>query len=160
MKPENSWPDPEVFITTDQEFANLRSQSVTSRFSEWGGGRHRPMAFSEQGVAMLSSGVSRERALSLARGWRSCPIAVYPPQAGSRSGKMTCRIVPLCLERSPPEANKRVVSYPKREIVQQAAEQIQFANGERITVASNLNGPKARHPMLYALCPMLFPTGY
>ena len=43
-----------MFVLTYQEFASLRSQSVTSRTSEWGGGRYKPMAFSEQGAAMLS----------------------------------------------------------------------------------------------------------
>ncbi len=37
---------------TTAEFSNLRSQSVTSR---WGGRRYAPYAFTEQGVAMLSS---------------------------------------------------------------------------------------------------------
>jgi hypothetical protein len=54
-----------MFVLTYQEFATLRSQSVTSRFSEWGGGRYRPMAFSEQGVAMLSSVLRSKRAIQV-----------------------------------------------------------------------------------------------
>ena len=42
-----------MFQLTNQELANLRSQFVTS--SQWGGRRYPPYAFSEQGVAMLSS---------------------------------------------------------------------------------------------------------
>ncbi len=40
------------FSLTNQEFTILRSQTVTS---SWGGTRYAPMAFTEQGVAMLSS---------------------------------------------------------------------------------------------------------
>jgi hypothetical protein len=44
-----------MFELTDLEFKNLRSQTVTSSLDQWGGPRYRPMAFTEQGVAMLSS---------------------------------------------------------------------------------------------------------
>ena len=40
-----------MFELTKEEFENLRSQFVTS---SWGGTRYFPMAFTEQGVAMLS----------------------------------------------------------------------------------------------------------
>ena len=43
------------------EAAILRSQSVTS--SAWGGRRHLPFAFTEQGVAMLASVLGSERAI-------------------------------------------------------------------------------------------------
>ena len=33
---------------------NLRSQIVTSSLGDWGGNRYLPLAFTEQGVAMLS----------------------------------------------------------------------------------------------------------
>ena len=49
-----------MFQLSGQEFENLRSQIVTS---SWGGGRTRPYAFTEQGVAMLSSILSSERAI-------------------------------------------------------------------------------------------------
>ena len=52
-----------MFQLTDQEFANLRSQSVTS--SSWGGRRYPPYAFTEQGVAMLSSVLNTERAIDV-----------------------------------------------------------------------------------------------
>ena len=46
------FPDDFVFQLTPQEFANLKSQFVTS---SWGGLRRAiPYAFTEQGVAMLS----------------------------------------------------------------------------------------------------------
>jgi hypothetical protein len=45
-----------MFELTKQEFDHLRSQFVTS---SWGGDRYMPMAFSEQGVAMLSSVLKR-----------------------------------------------------------------------------------------------------
>lgn len=46
------FPDDFMFQLTKQEFTNLRSQTVTS---SWGGRRTAPYAFTEQGVAMLSS---------------------------------------------------------------------------------------------------------
>ena len=47
---------------TKEEFKILRSQIVTS---SWGGIRYTPMAFTEQGVAMLSSVLSSERAIEV-----------------------------------------------------------------------------------------------
>ena len=41
-----------MFQLSDEEFSNLRSQIVSS---SWGGRRTAPYAFTEQGVAMLSS---------------------------------------------------------------------------------------------------------
>ena len=51
-----------AFLLTAQEVAILRSQTVTSS-SEWGGRRHPPYAFTEQGVAMLSSALRSPRAI-------------------------------------------------------------------------------------------------
>jgi len=56
------FPDDFMFQLTDEEFRNLRSQIVTS---SWGGSRFRPMVFTEQGVAMLSSILNSERAISV-----------------------------------------------------------------------------------------------
>ena len=50
-----------MFQLTKKEFGNLRSQIVTS--SHWGGRRYSPHAFTEQGVAMLSSVLSSPRAV-------------------------------------------------------------------------------------------------
>ena len=49
-----------MFELTVEETTNLRSQSVIS--SSWGGRRYLPRAFTEQGVAMLSSVLRSERA--------------------------------------------------------------------------------------------------
>ncbi len=46
------FPEDFMFELDDQEFNDLRSQFGTS---SWGGTRYAPMAFTEQGVAMLSS---------------------------------------------------------------------------------------------------------
>jgi ORF6N domain-containing protein len=51
-----------MFELTKDEFENLRSQIVTS---SWGGTRYRPMAFTEQGVAMLSSVLNSKRAIQV-----------------------------------------------------------------------------------------------
>jgi hypothetical protein len=53
-----------MFQLTVEEFANLRSQFVTSS-SGHGGRRTPPYAFTEQGVAMLSSVLGSERAVAV-----------------------------------------------------------------------------------------------
>jgi hypothetical protein len=50
-----------AFQLTPREFDDLRSRSVIPR-SGWGGRRYAPWAFTEQGVAMLSSVLRSERA--------------------------------------------------------------------------------------------------
>lgn len=52
-----------MFQLNKREFENLRSQSVTS--SQWGGRRYPPYAFTEQGVAMLSSVLNSKRAVQV-----------------------------------------------------------------------------------------------
>jgi hypothetical protein len=52
-----------MFQLTRRETSILRSQSVTS--SHHGGRRHHPFAFTEQGVAMLSSVVRSPRAIAV-----------------------------------------------------------------------------------------------
>jgi len=54
------FPEDFMFELSKEEFKNLRSQIVTS---SWGGLRYLPMAFSEQGVAMLSSVLKSNRAI-------------------------------------------------------------------------------------------------
>ncbi len=50
-----------MFQLTREEHGNLKSQFATS--SEWGGRRKPPFAFTEQGVAMLSSVLRSKRAV-------------------------------------------------------------------------------------------------
>lgn len=56
------FPEDFMFQLTEEEFENLRSQSVTS---SWGGRRFAPYAFTEQGVAMLSSVLNSPRAIAV-----------------------------------------------------------------------------------------------
>lgn len=56
------FPNDFMFLLTRQELAILRSQIVTS---SWGGRRSAPYAFTEQGVAMLSSVLRSERAVAV-----------------------------------------------------------------------------------------------
>ena len=56
------FPEDFMLILTRQEVTILRSQFATSR---WGGLRHLPYAFTEQGVAMLSSVLNSERAIQV-----------------------------------------------------------------------------------------------
>ena len=51
-----------MFELTKKEFDSLRYQSGTS---SWGGSRYLPMAFTEQGVAMLSGILSSDRAIEV-----------------------------------------------------------------------------------------------
>lgn len=57
------FPSDFMFQLTKQEFTILRSQNVTSR--SWGGRRTPPYAFTEQGVAMLSSVLRSKRAVQV-----------------------------------------------------------------------------------------------
>lgn len=56
------FPDDFMFVLSESELNNLRSQFATS---SWGGLRYLPMAFTEQGVAMLSSVLRSERAIQV-----------------------------------------------------------------------------------------------
>ena len=51
-----------MFELTKTEFDDLRRQFGTS---SWGGSRYPPMAFTEQGVAMLSSVLNSDRAIEV-----------------------------------------------------------------------------------------------
>ena len=57
------FPEDFMFQLNEKEFDILRSQNVTS--SQWGGRRYPPYAFTEQGVAMLSSVLRSERAVQV-----------------------------------------------------------------------------------------------
>lgn len=56
------FPDDFMFELTKEEWQELRSQIVTS---SWGGTRYSPFAFTEQGVAMLSSVLRSEIAIEI-----------------------------------------------------------------------------------------------
>ena len=56
------FPEDFMFILSNQEVKDLRSQIVTS---SWGGSRYSPMAFTEQGIAMLSSVLKSKRAIEV-----------------------------------------------------------------------------------------------
>jgi hypothetical protein len=59
------FPSDFMFELTKREFADLRSQIVTSSSPQWGGPRYRPMAFTEQGIAMLSSVLNSKQAIEV-----------------------------------------------------------------------------------------------
>ncbi len=60
---QDRFPDDFMFQLTKEEFLNLKSQIVTS---SWGGLRRAmPYAFTEQGVAMLSSVLNSKRAVQV-----------------------------------------------------------------------------------------------
>jgi hypothetical protein len=59
---KDRFPEDFMFQITKNEFENLKSHFVTSR---WGGIRKMPYAFTEQGVAMLSSVLRSNRAVQV-----------------------------------------------------------------------------------------------
>ncbi len=60
----NRFPEDFMFELTEFEDKSLRSQIVTSKIGR-GGVRYTPMVFTEQGVAMLSSVLNSEKAISV-----------------------------------------------------------------------------------------------
>ena len=58
------FPSDFMFVLSNQEVKILRSQFATSS-SNWGGARTAPFAFTEQGVAMLSSVLNSDRAIEV-----------------------------------------------------------------------------------------------
>ncbi len=54
-----------MYHLTDKEVVDLRSQIVTSNKEGRGGRRYKPYAFTEQGVAMLSSVLRSKRAIQV-----------------------------------------------------------------------------------------------
>ncbi|MBL4707061.1 MAG: ORF6N domain-containing protein [Flavobacteriales bacterium] len=56
------FPEDFMFELSKDQFANLRSQIGTS---SWGGTRYSPMAFTEQGVAMLSGVLNSPKAIEV-----------------------------------------------------------------------------------------------
>ena len=56
------FPEDFMFQLTEIEYTNLKSQFV---ISSWGGRRHPPYAFTEQGVAMLSSVLHSKKAVQV-----------------------------------------------------------------------------------------------
>jgi hypothetical protein len=61
---EDRFPSDFMFQLTKPEFDHLKSQIAISS-SKWGGRRHAPYAFTEQGVAMLSSVLRSKRAIQM-----------------------------------------------------------------------------------------------
>jgi len=59
------FPSDFFFRLAKQDVANLKSQSVISSLTGWGGRRSGVNAFTEQGVAMLSSVLGSPRAISV-----------------------------------------------------------------------------------------------
>lgn len=56
------FPEDFMFQLTKEEWSNLTSQFV---ISSWGGHRHPPFAFTEQGVSMLSSILKSKKAIQM-----------------------------------------------------------------------------------------------
>ena len=61
---KDRFPEDFMFVLNPAEFHNWRSQFVTSK-ADRTGLRHPPMAFTEQGVAMLSSVLRSKRAITV-----------------------------------------------------------------------------------------------
>lgn len=63
----NRFPPDFMFELTREEFFNLRTQFASSSFGPmgWGGPRVAPFAFTEQGMAMLSSVLKSDKAINV-----------------------------------------------------------------------------------------------
>jgi hypothetical protein len=59
---KDRFPSDFMFQLSPEEYVNLRSQIATS---SWGGSRYLPSAFTEQGVAMLSSVLNSPKAIQV-----------------------------------------------------------------------------------------------
>ena len=59
------FPDDFMFQLSQEEWENLRSQSVTSSLEGYGGRRYAPYAFTQEGVAMLSSVLRSDQAVQV-----------------------------------------------------------------------------------------------
>jgi hypothetical protein len=123
------FPSDFVFQLTSEEFENLKSQIVTS---SWGGLRRAlPYAFTEQGVAMLSSVLNSERAvkvnIAIMRAFvklretleTNCELAKRFAELESRAGKHDEEIAAI-LEAmrqlmAPPEKPRREIAFHVRE---------------------------------------------
>jgi len=62
---KDRFPEDFMFRLTRQEFSYLKSQFVTSSLERHGGRRKLPNAFTEQGVAMLSSALRSKKAVQV-----------------------------------------------------------------------------------------------
>lgn len=93
---QKRFPEDFMFQLSNEEFENLRSQLVTS---SWGGRRYPPMAFTEQGVAMLSSVLRSDTAIEV-------NIQIIRVFARMRQMIMTNKDVLLKLEQLEKEVGK------------------------------------------------------
>ena len=64
---KDRFPKDFMFALNEKEWQNIKSQNLRSQFvtSSWGGARHRPNAFTEQGIAMLSSILNSKTAIEV-----------------------------------------------------------------------------------------------
>ena len=100
---EKRFPEDFMFVLSNQEVRNLTSQTV---ISSWGGRSHPPLAFAEQGVAMLSS-VLRSKSV------QTCWAVSTSKDALRSSNVLRCKKRPACsaVHRS---KNVRVCSSVRR----------------------------------------------
>lgn len=76
-----------MFELSEEEFASLRSQIVIS--NKRGGTRYQPFAFTEQGVAMLSSVLNSEVAIEINIGIMRAFVTIRRMVAAPPSDKLT-----------------------------------------------------------------------
>jgi hypothetical protein len=104
-----------MFQFSRREVQNLKSQIVIS--SSWGGRRTAPYAFTEQGVAMLSSVLRSERAVAVnieidvAPGMTSVAPAILPAMRRRDRQRHTTVFDAIRSLITPPPAPKKKVGY-------------------------------------------------
>ena len=140
------FPDDFMFRLSEEEFAhlrgaalpaNLKSQFVTS---SWGGSRKAPLAFTEQGVAMLSSVLHSERAVQVNIAIMRAFVRLRDVLAQNR--ELARRLT--ALERKSDEQFRVVFAAMEALSVPEAAprRRIGFAAGQRTEVTRVSSSPR------------------
>ena len=129
---QERFPDDFMFQLTDAEYSNLKSQIVTS---SWGGARRaNPYAFTEQGVAMLSSVLRSPRAIAVNIKIMRAFVQMRRLLAGN--AELTARLEEL--EKST-EENFQIVFEALRQLIEEPIQpdrRIGFRQSESIEVSS------------------------
>ncbi len=112
------FPEDFMFRLTSEETASLRSQNV---ISSWGGRRHPPYAFTEQGVAMLSSVLRGQRAarvnVAIMRTFVRLRQILSTHEDLARKVAQHDRQITLLFDQvqkllAPPPLKKRIIGFP------------------------------------------------
>ncbi len=120
------FPEDFLFELTQKEFSNLWSQIVTT---SWGGTRYPPFAFTEQGVAMLSSVLRSEKAIQ-------ANIAIMRAFVALRSFALTYRELAMKLHELEARLDHRITD------IQEA---LNLLSEEHALLSTDVNALREEH---------------